>query len=62
MNQLELQKKALDIRKGIIEAVHSAKAGHPDMKHIPGVTDKFRKDRSGKQQCLPDSTSWIISV
>lgn len=29
MNQLELKKMALDIRKGIIEAVHSAKAGHP---------------------------------
>ncbi len=29
MNQLELQKQVLEIRKGIIEAVHSAKAGHP---------------------------------
>jgi len=29
MNQLELQKQALEIRKGIIDAVHSAKAGHP---------------------------------
>ena len=29
MNNLELQKKANDVRKGIITAVHSAKAGHP---------------------------------
>lgn len=29
MNYTELEKLALDIRKGIIEAVHSAKAGHP---------------------------------
>lgn len=29
MNKLELQKKALEIRKGIITSVHSAKAGHP---------------------------------
>ena len=29
MNKLELQKKANDVRKGIIEGVHAAKAGHP---------------------------------
>ena len=29
MNMLELQKMANEIRKGIITAVHSAKAGHP---------------------------------
>lgn len=29
MNNLELQKRANEIRKGIITAVHSAKAGHP---------------------------------
>lgn len=29
MNKLELQKTALEVRKGIINAVHSAKAGHP---------------------------------
>ncbi|MCR5753206.1 MAG: transketolase [Acetatifactor sp.] len=29
MNNLELQRKANDIRKGIVTAVHSAKAGHP---------------------------------
>lgn len=29
MNKLELQKMANEIRKGIIKAVHSAKAGHP---------------------------------
>lgn len=29
MNNLELQKHANDVRKGIITAVHSAKAGHP---------------------------------
>lgn len=29
MNNLELQKRANDIRKGIVTAVHSAKAGHP---------------------------------
>ena len=29
MDNLELQKHANDIRKGIITAVHSAKAGHP---------------------------------
>ncbi len=29
MNKLELQKRANEIRKGIITAVHSAKAGHP---------------------------------
>ncbi|NLL77016.1 MAG: transketolase [Clostridiales bacterium] len=29
MENLELQKKANEIRKGIITAVHSAKAGHP---------------------------------
>ena len=29
MNQLELQKTANEIRKGIVTAVHSAKAGHP---------------------------------
>ena len=29
MNKLELQKKAVDVRKGIVTAVHSAKAGHP---------------------------------
>ena len=29
MNKLELQKMANEIRKGIITAVHSAKAGHP---------------------------------
>ena len=29
MNNLELQKRANEVRKGIITAVHSAKAGHP---------------------------------
>ncbi len=29
MNNLELQKCANDVRKGIVTAVHSAKAGHP---------------------------------
>ena len=29
MNKLELQKKANEIRKGIVTAVHAAKAGHP---------------------------------
>ena len=29
MNELELQKTAVEVRKGIIEAVHSAKSGHP---------------------------------
>lgn len=29
MNKLELQKKANEVRKGIIAAVHGAKAGHP---------------------------------
>ena len=29
MNTLELQKQAVEVRKGIIEGVHSAKAGHP---------------------------------
>lgn len=29
MNKLELQKTAVEIRKGIINGVHSAKAGHP---------------------------------
>lgn len=29
MNKTELQKRARDIRIGIVEAVHSAKAGHP---------------------------------
>ncbi len=29
MDKLKLQKAALEVRKGIIEAVHSAKAGHP---------------------------------
>ena len=29
MNNLELQRKANDVRKGIVTSVHSAKAGHP---------------------------------
>ena len=29
MNNLELQKMAVEVRKGIIEGVHAAKAGHP---------------------------------
>lgn len=29
MTDLELQKKAVEVRKGIIQAVHAAKAGHP---------------------------------
>lgn len=29
MTNLELQKKAVEVRKGIIEGVHSAKSGHP---------------------------------
>ena len=29
MNTLDLQKKAVDVRKGIITAVHAAKSGHP---------------------------------
>ena len=29
MNNLELAKRANDVRKGIIRGVHSAKAGHP---------------------------------
>ena len=29
MNNLELQKKANEVRKGIVTAVYSAKAGHP---------------------------------
>lgn len=29
MTNLELQKKAVEIRKGIIEGVHAAKSGHP---------------------------------
>ncbi len=29
MDKLELAKKANEVRKGIVTAVHSAKAGHP---------------------------------
>lgn len=29
MDNLELQKKAVEVRRGIIDGVHSAKAGHP---------------------------------
>jgi transketolase len=29
MNKLELQKTAVEVRKGIIDGVHAAKAGHP---------------------------------
>ena len=29
MNTLELQKQAVEVRKGIIKAVHAAKSGHP---------------------------------
>ena len=29
MNNLELKKMANEVRKGIVTAVHSAKAGHP---------------------------------
>ena len=29
MNNLELKKIANEVRKGIVTAVHSAKAGHP---------------------------------
>ena len=29
MNKFELQKTAVEVRKGIVSAVHSAKAGHP---------------------------------
>ncbi len=29
MNKLELQKTAVEVRKGIVSAVHAAKAGHP---------------------------------
>lgn len=29
MNKLELQKKAVEVRRGIIDSIHSAKAGHP---------------------------------
>ena len=29
MENLELQKKANEVRKGIVTAVHAAKAGHP---------------------------------
>lgn len=29
MNKTELQKKAIEVRKGIVTSVHSAKAGHP---------------------------------
>lgn len=29
MDKLELQKKAIEVRKGIVTSVHSAKAGHP---------------------------------
>lgn len=29
MNDLELKKMAVEVRKGIVESVHSAKAGHP---------------------------------
>ena len=29
MTNLELQKMAVEVRKGIITGVHSAKAGHP---------------------------------
>lgn len=29
MTTLELQKKALEVRKGVVSSVHSAKAGHP---------------------------------
>ena len=29
MNKLELQKMAVEVRKGIVSAVHAAKAGHP---------------------------------
>ena len=29
MNKLELQKTAVEVRKGVVSAVHSAKSGHP---------------------------------
>ena len=36
MENLELKKTANEIRKGIIEAVHSAKSGHPGRIFISG--------------------------
>jgi len=34
MNNLELQKTANEVRKGIVTAVHSAKAGHPEQIYL----------------------------
>lgn len=31
MNKLELQKMAVEVRKGIVTGVHSAKSGHPGL-------------------------------
>ena len=39
MNTLELQKKAVDVRKGIVTAVHAAKSGHPG--GSPSAADIF---------------------
>ena len=51
MNKLDLQKKAVDIRKGIISSVHSAKAGHPggslsaaDIQHRVTIQPLLRED------------------
>lgn len=37
MNKLELQITANEVRKGIVTAVHSAKAGHPGGCYVCGL-------------------------
>ena len=41
MNKQELQLKANEVRKGIVTAVHAAKAGHPGGSRQPIAAGNF---------------------
>ena len=44
MTNLELQKEAVKVRKGIIDGVHAAKAGHPGGSLMDDIyLDLFRR-------------------
>ena len=50
MNKLELQKKAVEVRKGIVTGVYNAKSGHPRRLIIssrPVYLSLFRGDECG---------------
>ncbi len=65
MNDLELKKMAVEVRKGIVESIHSAKAGHPGGSLSAADVFTFlyfeEMDINPKEPKKPDRDRFVLS-